>query len=540
MAKLSPEQFLTSEHRRFQRLEVSLPVWVATEEDWNAKGRAAWTLGYTRDLSLGGSKIIVPHGEEEKWRLVCERGSLLVLRFEEGGEQDELLTGAIRRATFEESGNFWIGVEYAPGAESAKTHALNLGLKTARTRRKWQGAFATAVALVLIAIFGLWKLQGEVRAREAKITALNKRIKQERQLLSSMMRPGLMSTRAQGIDAAFRSRQIQQRIRQLQQNMAKLSSPNNQAAGEALREKERQAAGLDISSAPATGAQMTLGVALPHGYAWPQVTSDLEEILGRRVPNIVIFRDWSSSFPVEDAREARLRAKTLQVTWEPWKYSSSKGIKLSDIIAGKHDRYIDAWAQAAKSYGNELWIRWGHEFNGNWYPWSVAANKKNPKVYIAAFRHVHDRFTRVGAFNVKWIWCYNAESVPDASWNNPTKAYPGDNYVDMVSIDGYNFGTSLSHSRWQSFREVFAEPYALAISHWKRKPLMIGETACATVGGDKAAWMRDMDRQLRTRFRKFQGLVWFEAEKEAVWRMSSVPDVSRAIWSRTYYRRGEP
>ena len=50
---------------------------------------------------------------------------------------------------------------------------------------------------------------------------------------------------------------------------------------------------------------------------------------------------------------------------------------------------------------------------------------------------------------------------------------------------------------------------------------MIGEIGCATVGGNKAHWIADMDKQLRGPFRKFSGIVWFEAAKEADWRMVS-------------------
>jgi hypothetical protein len=72
--------------------------------------------------------------------------------------------------------------------------------------------------------------------------------------------------------------------------------------------------------------------------------------------------------------------------------------------------------------------------------------------------------------------------------------------------------------------------------------MMIGEIGCATVGGDKVEWIREMDRQLRTRFGRFQSVVWFEAAKEADWRMMSSPqvlDASRAVFLRQHYRRGE-
>jgi hypothetical protein len=544
MAKqILDEDFLASEQRRFRRLEVSLPVWLALEDEWNEQGRAAWTLGYTRDVSLGGTKIVVPHAQEERWKSAAEAGSTLVLRFGERSE-DEVIAGTIRRATHDRENNtFWIGAEYSQGSDDAKRAALKMGLATMQTRRKWQGAFAVAVVLVMVAIFSVWQLRSQARVREQRIASLQNRIKNEQSLLGRLLRPQIAGTRAQGMNAAFESSQVQKRIKELQSNMARLSNPRNESAVKNQRAQQRQEEGVQLSSAPATGAQINLGIALPYGYAWPQISSDLEELIGRRIPTIVIFRDFKSPFPVEDAREARLRAKTLQITWEPWHYSNPEAVKLKNIVAGKHDKYIDSWALAAKSFGNELWIRWGHEFNGNWYPWSISSNNKNAKLYVQAFRHVRSRFDKVGAQNVRWVWCFNAESVPDTSWNDPARAYPGDNYVDMIAIDGYNFGTTLSHSRWQSFEEVFAEPYEKAVSRWPRKPLIVGETGSASTGGDKAAWIRGMDRALKTRFKKFSGVVWFEAEKEADWRMASTSpsrQASRFVWRQNYYRRGEP
>lgn len=538
------DNFFASEQRRFRRLEVSLPVWLALEDDWNANGRTAWTLGYTRDVSLGGTKIIVPRGEEEKWKLAGQNESTLVLRFGENDASDEVISGVVRRAVFdEETGTFWIGVQYSPGAEAARDAAMKAGLQTMKTRRKWQGAFAGAVVVIAVAVFALWQMQGEVRAREQRIATLQKRIANEQQLLGRLLSPQLAGTRAQGIDAAFQSREARRRIQELQENMARLSNPRNEAAGTSQRAADRTRQGIELSPAPAAGAQVNLGIALPYGFAWPQVASNLEELIGRRIPTIVSFRDFKSPFPLEDCREARLRAKTMQITWEPWSYSDPKAISLKDIIAGKHDKYIDSWAVGAKGFGNELWIRWGHEFNGNWYPWSIAANGQNPQIFAQAFRHVRSRFVRAGAHNVRWIWCLNAESVPNAKWNDPLLAYPGDEHVDMIAIDGYNFGNALSHSRWQSFEEVFASPYDRVAKRFKSKPLIVGETGCATTGGDKAGWIRDMDRSLRTRFPKFQGVVWFEAQKEADWRMASSPasrEASRAVWRQNYYRRGEP
>jgi beta-mannanase len=169
-------------------------------------------------------------------------------------------------------------------------------------------------------------------------------------------------------------------------------------------------------------------------------------------------------------------------------------VKLGDVASGKYDKYIDAYAAASRAFGGEIWMRFAHEMNGNWYPWSLSNTGQSPKTWIAAHRRIHDRFRRAGASNVRWIWCINAESVPNTSWNDPFNTYPGDNYVDAVAIDGYNFGDTLAHSRWQSFEEIFARPYARIVEKFPNKPFLSPKPAAlrpvATKRNGCARWMK--------------------------------------------------
>jgi hypothetical protein len=543
------ESLYTAEQRKFRRLEVSLPVWLADAAEFDRPGGAQWSLGFTRDVSMGGAKIIVPNEEEERWRAAAKGAGTCLLRFDAPGcSTVEYITGRVRHAAREsDTGRLWLGVEYEEGAESEKAASLRAGLRTKQARRKWQGAFIIALMTIGLSAVFIHKLRGDVAAQQARAAQLQKRVQQEQRLVSKLSRSGLVATRAQGINDSFARKEAQAAIRRLTADLTRLADPNNKDAVESQRMSNLAREGITLSSAPASGVNVNLGIALPYGYAWPQVVSNIEQLLGREVPTVVIFRDWKSEFPMGDAREARVRAKTLQITWEPWHFTNPKAVKLSDIARGKHDKYIDRWASAAKSYGGEVWIRFAHEFNGNWYPWATAANGQSTKNYIAAYRRVHNRFTRAGAFNVRWIWCLNAETVPNTKWNDPIRAYPGDSYVDMISIDGYNFGSSLPYSKWLSFAEIFAIPYSKVSRKFPNKPIMIGETGCATVGGptgggaDKARWVRDMDKSLRRLFPRVSGVVWFEVQKEADWRMASSLEslqASRAVWNQAYYQRG--
>ncbi|MBS1863384.1 MAG: hypothetical protein JSS68_16930, partial [Actinobacteria bacterium] len=76
--------------------------------------------------------------------------------------------------------------------------------------------------------------------------------------------------------------------------------------------------------------------------------------------------------------------------------------QLSDVISGRYDSYIRKFAEEAKAWGHPFFLRFDWEMNGNWFPWAEGVNGNNPGEYVAAWRHVHDIFTQVGATNATW------------------------------------------------------------------------------------------------------------------------------------------
>ena len=528
------------EQRRFRRLEAALPVWISTAQAL-FDGHEIWELGYTRDVSLGGAKIVVPPGEEAHWRAAAQNGTPLVVRFADENAVDSSIPAWVRHVELTQKG-LALGLQFdTTKARRARESALNRGFATIKRRRKWQIAFAVAAVLALSAIFAVNGLRADLLARDAKIKALISQQKQARAQLELLSKPTLAVTKSAGIDREFARQQVQTRLEDLKANMARLNDPTNMKVAIAQRQKGARELGLSLQPT-STKARVQLAVAFPYGYNWPLVVGDLETALNRKIPLVVTFQDWSAPFPDLDAREARARGKALQITWEPWHFADPNAIKLNEIIAGKYDKYIDDYAAGARSFGGEIWIRWGHEMNGNWYPWSIGNNGSDAQTYLKAYRHIHDRFRKMGASNVRWVWCFNAESVPNVSWNDAARAYPGDAYVDAVAVDGYNFGTTTAHSRWQSFEEIFARPIAMANQNWPTKPLWIGETGCATTGGEKVKWLRQMDAALRGPLHRVESVTWFEAAKEADWRVMSSVDsakTARQIWGGEYYKRGE-
>jgi Glycosyl hydrolase family 26 len=184
--------------------------------------------------------------------------------------------------------------------------------------------------------------------------------------------------------------------------------------------------------------------------------------------------------------------------------------QLSDVIAGTYDSYIREFAEAARDWGHPFFLRFNWEMNGAWFSWSEGTNGNQPGEFVAAWRHVHDIFTAVGASNVSWVWCPNVDFQNDLQDLNTL--YPGDAYVDWTGLDGYNWGTNPAKpDRWRSFDELYSSTYqrivdAIAPS----KPLLIGEIGSSEYGGSKANWISDALAAIPARYPKIRGLLWFD------------------------------
>jgi len=186
-------------------------------------------------------------------------------------------------------------------------------------------------------------------------------------------------------------------------------------------------------------------------------------------------------------------------------FSWADGVSDANVAAGARDSYIRSWASAAKSWGHPLFLRYAWEMNGSWFTWGVGNGALGPPNtaadYVAAWRHVHDIFTSVGATNVSWVWCPNVD--PGGKFANLASVYPGDSYVDWTCLDGYN-----RNDPWTSFSDLFGSTYDKIMQIAPSKPMIIGEVASTESGGSKAQWITDMFAALPTRFPNIRGLLW--------------------------------
>jgi beta-mannanase len=265
-------------------------------------------------------------------------------------------------------------------------------------------------------------------------------------------------------------------------------------------------------------------------------TDALQASIIRHVDIVNWYQNWGGGDWISSVQPSLLAAvsnsgRTPLLTWEPWAPGQGPNqpkYALSKIVQGNFDPYIRGWADALRASGKTVFLRPMHEMNGNWYPWAGTVNGNTPARFVAAWRRMHDIFTQRGATNVRWVWSPNNVDVPGTAANKMEAYYPGAAYVDVLAVDGYNWGsTAPQNGGWKSFSQVFSNAYS-RLSSLGSQPIWIAEVGSAPEGGDKAAWVRDMFAKAQSMTR-LKAIVWFNENKERDWRAAPNATVAAAF-----------
>jgi Bacterial Ig domain/Glycosyl hydrolase family 26 len=271
-----------------------------------------------------------------------------------------------------------------------------------------------------------------------------------------------------------------------------------------------------------------------------------EKHAGKKVAILALGANWGSGkasvFPTAQMERIRRHGSIPLYSWasmgrgnvlasDPSTSADQPKYSLSRIINGSFDPYIRKWALAAKAWGHPFFLRFDWEMNlQNWFPWIETVNGNSRGQFVKMWRHVHDIFTSVGATNVTWVWCPNAEY--SRSIKPLSSLYPGNQYVDWTCIDGYNWGLNpWRRNIWQPFSDVIGPTYRNILGTVApSKPVMIGETGSSEFGGSKAAWITDfLDVQLPHHFRHVKAFIWFNEHDKADWEIETSPAATKAF-----------
>ena len=247
----------------------------------------------------------------------------------------------------------------------------------------------------------------------------------------------------------------------------------------------------------------------------------LESQAGRQFDIGHVFHAWGDAIPTEDDLQHLEDGRILMISWN--------GTDTIEIQNGVHDDWIRSQATSVRELGQPVMLRW---------LWEMDAPRRRAWVhsgedFVAAWLHVRGIFDEVGADNAEFVWCPNEFLFWDDG--DPSPWYPGDENVDWLCADGYNWQTSVDHPDWISFTDIFkdfvewAEPRGL--------PIVIGETGSNQAVDDpngKADWIASLPELLENDLPAIDAVVYFDKDfrfqNQPDWRLDT-DDASFAAWN---------
>ena len=289
-------------------------------------------------------------------------------------------------------------------------------------------------------------------------------------------------------------------------------------------------------SGPAGENRVYLGAWIPAAHDDPRMprgADPLGQFEGRAGKGVSILQRWEhwglgpgGRIDIKWLRRVAEGGAYPMITWVPWNPELANpgdqtGFLMRDIASGAHDGYIADIASEVAEWDGPIFIRFAQEMNGTWYPWGKHQNA--PEEYVTAWRRVHRIFDERGAGHVTWVWNPSEKNHPESLglW------YPGDDVVDWVAVDGYNWDApqywQSGSNTWRLLDQVFRPSFDDINTFVPAdKPRMIAETSTNERGDDprkKAAWICDaFGRALPEALPEVKAVMWFdEPTNEGGW-----------------------
>ena len=206
--------------------------------------------------------------------------------------------------------------------------------------------------------------------------------------------------------------------------------------------------------------------------------------------------------------------------------------RFAEWTAGDHNAYLDQIAAAARAYPYDAYVRPWPEMNGDWQTFQPTADGSRVHggtyaEFRQAWRYVVTYLRNRGADNLRWVFNPTADTYAETT--PVSRIWPGAAYVDVLGLDGFNWGRDAGWGRWKSFPQIFGEQYAELTALHPRAPVWICEVsskepltddgAPVDTDRDKGAWVRTMFDHLG--MPRLRAIVWFDADKERDWRATS-------------------
>lgn len=260
----------------------------------------------------------------------------------------------------------------------------------------------------------------------------------------------------------------------------------------------------------------------------------LEEKLNYRFDGVLEYLYFGEELPIEGMQKAYEDGKTIELTLQTSTVMNENldGYNpVFDILDGVRDGRIYQLASQIKEYGHPILFRLNNEMNTDWTSYGVSACLNDPEIYVQLWRKFYDIFQEVGVDNTIWVFNPNEESYPPHGYNCTMAFYPGNHYVQVFGVTGYNTGTyyaKLNNEKWKTFDDIYGQIYRKNYETYHKFPWIITEFASSSVGGNKVLWIEDMFERIQD-YPNIRMAFWFNsADYDLAYGKDAVP--ARPYW----------
>lgn len=251
------------------------------------------------------------------------------------------------------------------------------------------------------------------------------------------------------------------------------------------------------------------------GQTQHEAVENLEAAIGRTLAAVRVYKRWDHSFPTRYDQWLQAGGRTLVLSVAPQR-ANGQLIPWRDIadapIGSDLHKVMASWARRIRDFESPVYFIFSHE-----------PETENPNVmgtkqdFIDAWRRIVTVFRNHHVDNVRFTLVLTAYTYARTDGNGAWSWYPGDDVVDVIGADGYNFygcrpGVAES---WRPFSQIFEPVRAFAAAH-PGKGALIAEWGSVEDPGDpgrKADWISGAQATLSSPgWEQFEAVLYWHSE----------------------------
>lgn len=248
-----------------------------------------------------------------------------------------------------------------------------------------------------------------------------------------------------------------------------------------------------------------------------------EGTLDRRLDVERWYSRWDDVQPVTPVAQAVARGRTPLLSIWPKKKDDTI-VTWAAIARGDADAQIRAQAAGIASLGVPVYVAFHQEMD-------TSVSWGTPTEFRAAWRHYVEVARAAGATNALWTFVTTTGSYGLISTPGADAYYPGDDVVDRVGLNAYNWNACSVNkiTDWRSLATITSAFRAWAQARGKT-PLLaeFGTVEDAADPGRKAAWLTDAFALFRS-WPELEAAVYYQGTGTCPWSVTTSAPATTAF-----------